>query len=298
LPPPREFFLPRRRRWPAWAIGLSLALHALILLVRVRPWLPPLRLPPSIAVIIPPAYEGAPGEQASSTRPGGAAKRGRATGMTPPRAEEPAPLPAPTPRVEEAAPPAALPLVEQPVVPVEPAAGDTAGRRRYYIGPAQGSGNLWIRPLPAAPREIAEALAKSHVQLVDSAVAAIVQAYVDSILNAPAAPGAGPPSWTTQLFGKTFGIDSKYIYLGGLKIPSAVLALLPIKSGGATMEYSQALRLSAIREDLAAAAQRAQTMEDFKRAVRELRAERERRHQLEVNQKKKPEKPDSSAKKP
>ena len=116
------------------------------------------------------------------------------------------------------------------------------------------------------------------------------------MLSAPAAPGSAPPSWTTQIFGKTFGIDSKYIYLGGLKIPSAVLALLPIKSGGASMEYSQASRLAAIREDLAYAAQRSQTMDDFKRAVRELRAERERRRQLEENQKKKPEKTDSTKK--
>jgi hypothetical protein len=141
---------------------------------------------------------------------------------------------------------------------------------------------------------LAQAIARTHLQLVDSAVSAIVQEYIDSVLSAPSAPGAAPPSWTTQIFGKTFGIDSKYIYIGGLKIPSAVLALLPIKSGGATMEYSQASRLAAIREDLATAAQRAQTMEDFKRAIKELRAERERLHKLQENQKQKPD----SVKKP
>ena len=62
------------------------------------------------------------------------------------------------------------------------------------------------------------------------------------------------------------------------------------------MEYSQASRLAAIREDLAYASQRAQTLEDFKRAIKELRAERERLHKLQENQKKKPEKADSTQK--
>src|SRR6185503_16475040 len=100
-------------------------------------------------------------------------------------------------------------------------------------------------------------------------------------------------SWTTQILGKTFGLDSTYIYLGGLKIPAAVLALLPIKGGGVTMEYSQANRLALIREDLARASSRAQNLEDFKRAIRELRAERERLKEIKRNQRIKPEKRDS-----
>jgi hypothetical protein len=178
-------------------------------------------------------------------------------------------------------------------VAVRPEPVDTAatvpapGQRGGYIGPQRGEGKLWVRPLPAPPRELVQELTRSHIELVDSAVSAIVSQYIDSVLSAPADPGAKPPSWTTQIFGKTFGIDSKYIYLGPLKIPSAVLALLPIKSG-TTMEYSQAMRLNLIREDLQRASQRAATLEDFKRAVRELRAERERLHELETNQKVKP----------
>ncbi|HEV8149719.1 MAG TPA: hypothetical protein VGP61_05985 [Gemmatimonadales bacterium] len=288
-----ELFLPPRKRWPGWAIALSLALHALLLVVRVRPWLPPVQLPP-LVIVLPPASEGSETAALKFEAPGGAALKGHAAGITP-RVEAAMPIPE-TPRVVEAIPPPiAAPLPLQPAPSPQPlVACDTCGPGRYRIGPARGEGKLWVKPLPAAPREIAEALSKTHIQLVDSAVAAIVQAFVDSVLNAPSAPGAAPPSWTTQIFGKTFGIDSKYIYLGGLKIPSAVLALLPIKSGGTTMEYSQSLRLAAIREDLATASQRAQTMEDFKRAVKELRAERERRHQLEQNQKKKPEQPDSA----
>ena len=294
MPSRPELFLPRPRRWSGWAIAISLGLHALILLVRVNPWLVPPRRPAPIFIVLPPGSEGSRAVEMRFEEPGGAARKGRSAGITP-RQEEPSPSPEP---VSQPAPP---PAVAEPApAPVPPAPAESVGppdslRGRYYrIAPALGEGKLWTRPLPAPPRELAEAITRTHMQLVDSAVAAIVQQYVDSILNAPSAPGAALPSWTTQIFGKTFGIDSKYIYLGGLKIPSAVLALLPIKSGGATMEYSQALRLSAIREDLAYAAQRAQKMEDFKRAVKELRAERERLHQLQQNQKKKPEKPDST----
>ena len=45
---------------------------------------------------------------------------------------------------------------------------------------------------------------------------------------------------------------------GRRKIPSAILAMLPIK-GGTTMEFSQANRLATIRDDLKYAAQRSQT---------------------------------------
>jgi hypothetical protein len=60
------------------------------------------------------------------------------------------------------------------------------------------------------------------------------------------------------------------------------------------MQYSDAHRRSLIHEDLQRASARAATMEDFKRAIRELRAERERLHQLEVNQRLKPEKKDTT----
>jgi hypothetical protein len=294
LPPRPELFLPRRKRWSGWAIGLSLGLHALLLLIKINPWLVPPKFPPALIVLVPPGSEGSRAVEMKFEEPGGAARKGKAAGIAP-RKEEPAPTPEPV-KVEQP-PPAEVIPAPAPAAPAETVAPrDTAGPRIYRIGPALGEGKLWVRPLPAPPRELAEAITRTHLQLVDSAVSAIVQQYIDSVLSAPSAPGAAVPSWTTQIFGKTFGIDSKYIYLGGLKIPSAVLALLPIKGGGASMEYSQATRLAAIREDLAYAAQRAQTMEDFKRAVRELRAERERRHQLEANQKKKPEKADSTKK--
>src|SRR2546428_6397945 len=36
------------------------------------------------------------------------------------------------------------------------------------------------------------------------------------------------PVWTTDVAGKVFGIDSQFIHIAGIKIPTAALALLPI----------------------------------------------------------------------
>jgi hypothetical protein len=52
------------------------------------------------------------------------------------------------------------------------------------------------------------------------------------------------------------------------------------------LRYSQ--RLNDIRADLQYAAQRSQNMEEFKRAIRELRERREREHEFDRNQKKAP----------
>jgi hypothetical protein len=292
LQPRHSLWLPRPKRWSVWAIAISLGAHALLFLFKIGAYTPPGRLPPARIYLLPPGAEGQRAFDMPYQVPGGAAKKGRAAGITPRPEQEQAQTPEPAVVQQPAAP---EPLVTEPPAAPPPATADTGtgpGRRR--IGPAMGEGKLWVHPLPAPPREIAQALTQSHAELVDSAVSAIVQAYIDSVLNAPSKPGEKLPSWTTQIAGKTFGIDSKYIYLGGFKIPSALLALLPIKGGSATMEYSQANRLALIHEDLQRASARAQTMEDFKRAIRELRAERERLHQLEQNQKLKPEKKDST----
>jgi hypothetical protein len=294
---PLPRFEPRpRRKLSRWAIAISLAVHALVFLVRVTPWLPPSRLPPSIVILVPPGAEGERAVDMQFQEPGGAAEKGRDAGITPREKPKPAPTP-------EVAKPPEAPAPETPAVaPPQPAESVTTpapsrGQGMVRIGPSPGEWKLWVRPLPAPPREIVEGITRSHVELVDSAVSEIVQAYIDSVLNSPSHPGERLPSWTTQIDGKTFGIDSKYIYLGGLKIPSAILAMLPIK-GGTTMQFSDANRLATIRDDLKYAAQRAQTMEDFKRAVRELRAERERQHELEKNQRLKPEKKDTATKVP
>ena len=168
-------------------------------------------------------------------------RRPERTALTP----EPPALPPPPPDTGVAPTPDA----EQPPV----------GR----IGPGLAEGRLWVRPLPLPPKELAKRLKKSHTDLVDSAVTAVVQGYLDSIASDPMARNVGMPSWVTEVAGKKFGLDAKNIYVAGLKIPAVVLALLPIPQGN--IDQNQAYNhLMAMRSDLQHAAQRSQNLEEFK----------------------------------
>lgn len=281
---PPELLLPRRREWNWWAIGASIVLHVLLFSipgaywfrdgVPHRPSYTPLviDLPVVEMPYVPPEPE----------------RRDQARQVPPPLVEE-----APA---TETVPPGQQIAVEEPGglpdAPVDTAAGmpSPTGTGRQTVPslrPRMGDGKLWVRPLPLAPQELAQRLTRSHFELVDSAVSAIVQAYIDSIVNTPSPLDARPPSWTTKIAGKTFGLDANNIYLGGLKIPSAVLALLPLPAMS-NIDLRNAHRLNDIRADLQYAAARAQTMEDFKQAIRELREQREREREFERNQRRSP----------
>jgi len=86
--------------------------------------------------------------------------------------------------------------------------------------------------------------------------------------------------------GKTFGIDSAYIHIAGIKIPTAALALLPLRLPQGN--YDEALRarhLDEMRQDIMRAAARAQTYQDFRRYVRELRARKDAEREFQRRQK-------------
>lgn len=154
-------------------------------------------------------------------------------------------------------------------------------------GPGLAEGRLWVRPLPLPPKDLARRLSKDHVELVDSAVTAIVQGYLDSIASDPTARAAGLPSWTTQVAGKKFGIDGKNIYVAGLKIPAAVLALLPI-SGGNIDQNRAYNHLLDLRADLQYAGQRSANLAEFKEMIRDMRLRKEREREFEANQRTSP----------
>jgi hypothetical protein len=164
------------------------------------------------------------------------------------------------------------------------AAAQRGGDESRYgrIGPAQSTGKVWVAPLPLPPQELAARLTRSHSELADSAVTAIIQAFLDSIATDPATRAARPPDWTTTVGGARFGLDSKWIYVAGLKIPTALLGLLPMPAGG---NDQQAFDRSAdLYRDLRQAAQRAQNTEDFKKAIKEIRERKEAERQFQKNQ--------------
>jgi hypothetical protein len=276
-PPPDLGRLRRRGKWPWLAIAISAAAHAALLVFgSIEGRVPDIPRRPSQLIVLAPPAEG-PRELPMPYREGRQADGQTGTGASP----TPAP-PRPEPRTPV--------VVRQPEpVPerVDTGAVPAAPRRRAVIGrigPGLAEGRLWVRPLPLPPKELAERLSqKKHVELVDSAVTAIVQGYLDSIAADPTTRNAGLPSWTTNVAGTKFGLDSSNIYIAGLKIPAAVLALLPIPGGN--IDQNRAYNhLMEMRADLQQAAQRSQNLQEFKDMIRDMRLRKERKEEFERNQ--------------
>jgi hypothetical protein len=278
-PPPDLGRLRRRGRTPWVAIGVSAAAHAALLLFgRIHGRLPEIpRRPAQIVVLAPPA-EGpreVPMVLRRGEEPTGRSGRGPVPARTPPRPEPELPV-----VVEERALPPESEPVDTGSAPAAPRQPAMIGR----IGPSLAEGRLWVRPLPLPPQELAERLTRQkHAELVDSAVDAIVQAYLDSIAADPTTRKAGLPSWTTNVAGTKFGLDSSNIYVAGLKIPAAVLALLPI-SGGNIDQNRAYNHLMSLRADLQYAAQRSQNLQEFKDMIRDMRLRKEREEEFKRNQ--------------
>jgi hypothetical protein len=285
LPPLFDLGLPKRRPWPWIAIVASVVLHSFLLFGWVGGRMPDVPHRPHQLIVLAPPSTGADEVPMRYQLPEAAAARAgrkladnrRGTPGRRPVRPELRNLPAAVTVLPENRPPQRAMADTGSAPKVQPQS--QWGR----IGPGLAQGRLWVRPLPLPPRELAERLSKNRAELVDSAVTSIVQAYLDSIANDPASRNQGLPSWTTEIAGKKFGLDSKNIYIAGLKIPAAVLALLPIPVGNIDQNraYNHFMDL---RADLLYAAQRAQTLDEFKQVIREIRERKEREREFEKNQ--------------
>lgn len=263
------------RRWRA--LAASLLAHAFLvagiaILIR-RPGSFPVQMSRFIT-LTPPATAGdrvvLPRYGGSRSAWTGRARRGPGTSSTAPT-EVPTVLPKPP----------AEPLASRQAPRAGPADTGVPGRGEFgIVSPGLGRAKLWVEPLPLEPKKLAQALSSGNVRLVDSAITVIVQHYLDSVATAP---GQGPPDWTTTVAGTKFGIDAKNIYVAGLKIPTAVLALLKLPGANESRVFDRSYGL--MQEDLHRASSRAATLEEFRESVRELRAERQRQHELDENRK-------------
>ncbi len=163
-----------------------------------------------------------------------------------------------------------------------------SGTELGYLGASYQSGALWIAPLPLSSDEIAERLGLDFEGKLDSAVTAIVQAHLDSLAAATDLAATGPPSWVAEVAGLDFGIDPTWIHFAGLKIPTALLVLLPWPASGNYLESRRQQQLMEMRRDIYYSAWRAETTEQFRENVRKLRERKEYERQLRLNQRIKP----------
>ncbi|MES2125151.1 MAG: hypothetical protein V4503_10740 [Gemmatimonadota bacterium] len=277
----RRFALPREPRAPLLLWALALGVHLAFAAVwRTAPhgYDPAVRSPWREFL---PIALGAPAPEVTMRYRG-------------PRANAARPLPAPTgrslptlpaplePRVARPAvsrDPLALQVLTTPVVDTPPTSHDGV------IGARFAEGRVWLRPLPATPKQIASALTgRSQAELADSAVNQMVQQYLDAMAKEAETQHDALPSWTTKVAGQLVGLDAKWLYLGPLKIPTALLALLPINLQGNPTQADFNRRLSVMRADLFDAARRADNLAEFKKAVKELRTETERKREFSRNQ--------------
>jgi hypothetical protein len=176
------------------------------------------------------------------------------------------PVPPPT------APPPAIPAPVDTGVTL-PAYDPNANR--VVPAPQVGDGRLWVSPRPGLPAPVADALygdtTGRHAAAVDR-----LRAMVDSLNQVldQVQREHQRPSWTIGGTPEqpTWGIDSAYIHVAGIKIPTMALALLGnLLPQGNFDETMRARQLQYMREDLLQAAARAQSFQQFRRYVRELR---------------------------
>lgn len=165
----------------------------------------------------------------------------------------------------------------------EPSSGPLVGGG----GPLRGVQPRYADPrLWRAPGEIAAA-PKTSAERLDSVITADIGAHNDSLRLAAAAAGRKPGDWTFEHNGQKYGIDSKYIRLGPVSIPTAVLALLPLNVGANPTVNERERTLTARHDEIFEQAQRGINEADFEKAVREIRErkERERREAAAEKQK-------------
>jgi len=165
------------------------------------------------------------------------------------------------PKASQSAPPS----TEPGTGPMIGGGGDKRGVQPRYNDP-----RLWGPPgsVATAPKNATEQL--------DSVIGSVLGPYVDSVRVANASHRA-PGDWTVEHNGKKYGIDQKFIRLGPVSIPTAVLALLPLnKIGGNPTVIDRENRLNSMHDEIFSQAQRSINDADFEKAVRSIRERKER----------------------
>jgi len=180
----------------------------------------------------------------------------------------------------EPPPPAAAPAPPLAAAPRPPDTGSTLpaydpNAGRVAPPPQVGDGRLWVSPRPGLPAAVADVLYGDTTGRRAVAIERL-KVMVDSLNQVldQIQRDRQRPSWTVggTPDKPTWGLDSAYIHVAGIKIPTPVLALLGyLLPPGNFDEAMRARQLNDMREDLLRAADRAQSFQQFRRYVRELR---------------------------
>ncbi len=142
------------------------------------------------------------------------------------------------------------------------------------LGVSSGDGRLWELP-EAIPIEVGVVF--NPLVLAADLDSLIMERLFAFLAIVPPDSFATPdsPEWTREIGGKKYGIDQKWVHLGDIKLPTALLALLPIPQTGNVFQAREARNTQRIREEIVENAERMEDMADIRRYIRELRARRE-----------------------
>jgi len=205
--------------------------------------------------------------------------------------------PAPTTAAPASEPPAVIPLVAPREIPTElppPAAASDTIQPQAVRGPLRGGNGptRGVQPNYDDPRvwvsdpEFVYA-PKTDKERLDSALYTTLARHMDSVAATSYSPNKFEKGdWTFGRDGKKFGIDQQYIHLGPFKIPSALLALLPLNQmQGNPIAMERARNAAYMRNDIMYHAQAAMNEEQFRKAVAAIRdrKDRERRQRTAPN---------------
>lgn len=180
-----------------------------------------------------------------------------------------------------------------PTTIAPPPKGPPTAEMTPSSGPLVGGGGVLrgIQPRYEDPRIWASpsrvtSPPKTAVQRLDSVIVADIGAYNDSVSRANHGKRA-PGDWTFEKNGQKYGIDSKFIRLGPVSIPTAILALLPLNVSGNPTTYERNKTLNSRHDEIFEQAQRAINNADFDKAVKSIRERKEReRREAEAAKKK------------
>jgi len=266
---------------PLWSAG-SLLFHLLLVAVLVSVTLPgvlsDVERRTTIITLLPEGTLG-PREHALPALGGGFG----GGGGVPVAGSGPAERPAPGRDVDSVIPPPEDDIAV--VIGVDAGTGDSIaipgpmGARRL-LRPEYADGRLWVRTYEAGlgvvgPSETVEL----HVARIATAVKERLKAFIDTMpRDSFAAPRAA--DWTIEVGDNTWGMDGSWIYLGDFKIPSILLALIPMPQGniGAAMEEAELLR---VRAEILAATNRSDNSEEFRDYIEQTRQRKQRERELE-----------------
>jgi hypothetical protein len=171
--------------------------------------------------------------------------------------------------------PGALPST--PSVPREPSGGSGpiigGGGPLSGIQPTFTDQRLWVDHSNVV---IAPIVPLSRSDTLRQRLAERIVAVEDSLMRLFPEGARRPGDWTVNLGGKKYGVDPGFIRLGNFRLPTAVLAALPMNVQANPIAMERARRLDAMRNEIQLQAARSYREDEFYAAVRALRERKER----------------------